>query len=144
VAVTAQGWGTKINIETAPTQRKSGTFCLPTGDETPRQAGDGGWSARDGNHDRTGHLDGGSRAWRATPDGSTSNADSTQIATVEIVSADTGGRAPAAHPVTRGRRINVFQYPTRRYEYVFTRYRSPSITVQPMGPTVGFSWPHRR
>jgi hypothetical protein len=85
VAVTAQGWGTQINMNcTYPAE--SGTSA-PDGDEPPAKLAMV-VVGRDGNHDRL-------ATWmavkgvRATPDGSTSMPID-QIATVEIVSADTG------------------------------------------------------
>ncbi len=85
VAVTAQGWGTQINMNcTYPAE--SGTSA-PDGDEPPAKLAMM-VVGRDGNHDRL-------ATWmavkgvRATPNGSTSMPID-QIATVEIVSADTG------------------------------------------------------
>ena len=85
VAMTAQGWGTQIDMNcTYPAE--AGTSA-PDGDEPPAKLAVVG-VGRDGNHDRL-------ATWmavkgvRATPDGSTSMPID-QIATVEIVSADTG------------------------------------------------------
>jgi Putative zinc-finger len=85
VAVTAQRWGTQIDMNcTYPAE--AGTSA-PDGDEPPAKLAVV-VVGRDGNHDRL-------ATWmavkgvRATPDGSTSMPID-QIATVEIVSADTG------------------------------------------------------
>ena len=85
VAVTAQGWGTQIDMNcTYPAE--AGTSA-PDGDEPPAKLAMV-VVGRDGNHDRL-------ATWmavkgvRATPYGSTSMPID-QIATVEIVSADTG------------------------------------------------------
>jgi hypothetical protein len=85
VTVTAQGWGTQIDMNcTYPAE--AGTSA-PDVDEPPAKLAMV-VVGRDGNHDRL-------ATWmavkgvRATPDGSTSMPID-QIATVEIVSADTG------------------------------------------------------
>jgi hypothetical protein len=85
VAVTAQGWGTQIDMNcTYPAE--AGTSA-PDADEPPAKLAIV-VVGRDGNHDRL-------ATWmavkgaRATPNGSTSMPID-QIATVEIVSADTG------------------------------------------------------
>jgi hypothetical protein len=85
VTVTGQSWGTQIDMDcTYPSE--TGTSA-PDGDEPPGKLAMV-VVGRDGNHDRL-------ATWmavkgeRATPDGSTSMPID-QIATVEIVSADTG------------------------------------------------------
>jgi hypothetical protein len=85
VAVTAQGWGTQIDMNCSY-PAEAGTSG-PDGDEPPAKLAMV-VVGRDGNHDRL-------ATWmavkgaRATPNGSTSMPID-QIATVEIVSADTG------------------------------------------------------
>jgi hypothetical protein len=85
VAVTAQGWGTQIDMNC--TYPAAAGTSAPDGDEPPAKLAMV-VVGRDGNHDRL-------ATWmavegvRATLDGSTSMPID-QIATVEIVSADTG------------------------------------------------------